>query len=192
MGLGVAWRVEHDLAWTRRVKVGMVYHFFDMARLSGPLGVGAASWQLASADAPQGDATKTATRNLHPLLRFVLLSESDIPLYDPLTFWTQLQAEQRSRVNSCPHPGTHAWRWSPAMATPSMDVSHWRKSSQASVRVWAGRAAAPAARRAVLPSATSATSRPLASADWIVGHLGLTSCPSPWRPPRPQLPCASP
>lgn len=45
-----------------------------------------------------------ATRNLiweaykDPLnSHFVLLSESDIPLYDPLTFWQQLQAENASR-----------------------------------------------------------------------------------------------
>jgi hypothetical protein len=31
----------------------------------------------------------------------VLLSESDIPLYDPLTFHQQLLAEDKSRVNLC-------------------------------------------------------------------------------------------
>lgn len=32
---------------------------------------------------------------------FVLVSESDIPLYDPLTFYLQLMSENKSRVNAC-------------------------------------------------------------------------------------------
>ncbi|EFN51093.1 hypothetical protein CHLNCDRAFT_55340 [Chlorella variabilis] len=43
--------------------------------------------------------------------RFVLLSESDIPLYDPLTLHQQLLAEDKSR-------------------TEHMNASHWRKSGQ--------------------------------------------------------------
>lgn len=64
--------------------------------------------------------------------RFVLLSESDIPLYDPLTLHAQLMAEQRSRVNACRLGGGRdmARRWTPAMATPRLNDSHWRKSSQ--------------------------------------------------------------
>ncbi|GAB4813316.1 hypothetical protein N2152v2_000362 [Parachlorella kessleri] len=41
---------------------------------------------------------------------FVLLSESDLPLYDPLTFYQQLMSETKSRLN--------------------FDLSYWRKSSQ--------------------------------------------------------------
>ena len=42
----------------------------------------------------------------------MLLSESDIPLYDPLTFYTQLMAENRSRVNLCRKAApTDEWRW---------------------------------------------------------------------------------
>ena len=33
--------------------------------------------------------------------RFVLLSESDIPLYPPAVVWLQLTSEQKSRVHSC-------------------------------------------------------------------------------------------
>lgn len=33
--------------------------------------------------------------------RFVLLSESDIPLYPPAVVWLQLMSEQRSRIHAC-------------------------------------------------------------------------------------------
>jgi hypothetical protein len=80
-----------------------------------------------------------ATRNLlweayrDPLnTRFVLLSESDIPLYDPLTFYQQLQAETKSRVDTCRHHKTSPWRWDPHMESGDtrMTFHHWRKSSQ--------------------------------------------------------------
>ncbi|KAL4426018.1 hypothetical protein ABPG75_010034 [Micractinium tetrahymenae] len=78
-----------------------------------------------------------ATRNLlweafrDPLnQRFILLSESDIPLYDPLTLHQQLLAEGKSRVNACWHKGRSEWRWSNFMKTENMNASHWRKSTQ--------------------------------------------------------------
>lgn len=43
------------------------------------------------------------------------MSESDIPLYDPLTLHQQLLAEDKSRVNACNHTARHEWRWSPDM-----------------------------------------------------------------------------
>ena len=36
-----------------------------------------------------------------PVGRFVLVSESDIPLYDPLTFYQQLMLDPRSLVKAC-------------------------------------------------------------------------------------------
>ena len=33
--------------------------------------------------------------------RFVLLSESDIPLYPPAVVWLQLTSERKSRIHSC-------------------------------------------------------------------------------------------
>jgi len=33
--------------------------------------------------------------------RFVLLSESDIPLYPPAVVWLQLMSEQKSRIHAC-------------------------------------------------------------------------------------------
>ena len=33
--------------------------------------------------------------------RFVLLSESDIPLYPPAVVWLQLTTEQKSRIHAC-------------------------------------------------------------------------------------------
>lgn len=62
--------------------------------------------------------------------RFLLLSETDLPLYDPLTLWQQLQAEQNSRVDTCRHQNTSPWRWDPRMETKRMKFHHWRKSPQ--------------------------------------------------------------
>ena len=67
------------------------------------------------------------------LRRFVLISESDIPLYDPLTFYLQLMSESRSYVNACPagpHEDLMPRRWSDKMKTNHMNDTHWRKSSQ--------------------------------------------------------------
>ena len=44
----------------------------------------------------------------------MLLSESDVPLYDPLTLHAQLAAEERSRVNLCRDTAptdTRRWSW---------------------------------------------------------------------------------
>ncbi|KAL4537779.1 hypothetical protein Ndes2437B_g08880 [Nannochloris sp. 'desiccata'] len=63
--------------------------------------------------------------------RFVLISESDIPLYDPLTFYMQLMSEEKSRVNACSGGRSDMpWRWSDRMKTEHMNATHWRKSSQ--------------------------------------------------------------
>ena len=48
--------------------------------------------------------------------RFVLVSESDIPLYDPLTLHQQLMAETKSRVNLCRNSISDVRRWSWRMA----------------------------------------------------------------------------
>ena len=62
--------------------------------------------------------------------RFLLISESDIPLYDPLTLYTQLMSEQASRVNGCANRNTDRRRWSWRMRTERLRAHHWRKSSQ--------------------------------------------------------------
>lgn len=36
--------------------------------------------------------------------RFVLLSESDVPLYPATVVWLQLMNEQQSRIRACPGP----------------------------------------------------------------------------------------
>ena len=36
--------------------------------------------------------------------RFVLLSETCVPLYPAPVVWAQLQGQNRSRVNACAHP----------------------------------------------------------------------------------------
>ncbi|PSC67183.1 beta-1,6-N-acetylglucosaminyltransferase enzyme [Micractinium conductrix] len=79
-----------------------------------------------------------ATRNLlwdafkDPLnQRFVLVSESDIPLYDPFTLHQQLMSEGKSRVNACRHAApTDTRRWTWRMSGGSLKAWHWRKSSQ--------------------------------------------------------------
>ena len=61
----------------------------------------------------------------------MLLSESDVPLYDPFTFYHQLMSESRSRVNACPGGAeTMPRRWTDRMATKHMNAHHWRKSAQ--------------------------------------------------------------
>ena len=62
--------------------------------------------------------------------RFLLLSESDIPIYDPLTMYQQLQAEDTSRLDTCIHDAISPWRWHPNMETKQLKFHHWRKSPQ--------------------------------------------------------------
>lgn len=62
--------------------------------------------------------------------RFLLLSESDIPIYDPMTMYQQLQAENTSRLDTCVHDETSPWRWHPSMETKRLKFHHWRKSPQ--------------------------------------------------------------
>jgi hypothetical protein len=67
----------------------------------------------------------------HRNRRFVLLSESDLPLYDPLTTHQQLLAQRRSMINACPGGAElMPHRWSPRMETPRLRAEHWRKSNQ--------------------------------------------------------------
>eukprot|EP00887_Chlorella_sp_A99_P002199 scaffold21.g2199.t1 len=66
--------------------------------------------------------------------RFLLISESDVPLYPASLIWAQLMSENRSRIDSC----TAEWeethfdlRTSPLFWQPGLlNASHWRKSSQ--------------------------------------------------------------
>ncbi len=70
---------------------------------------------------PQGYTLIAACPACRCTHRFVLLSESDLPLYDPLTFYKQLMSEAKSRVNACAYPAAEAyakssmWRWTPPM-----------------------------------------------------------------------------
>jgi hypothetical protein len=48
--------------------------------------------------------------------RFLLVSDSGIPLYDPLTFYQQLMHEERSRVKACRVGYLSDYRWHPVMA----------------------------------------------------------------------------
>lgn len=48
--------------------------------------------------------------------RFLLVSDSGIPLYDPLTFYQQLMHEDKSRVKACRNGYLSDYRWHPVMA----------------------------------------------------------------------------
>jgi Core-2/I-Branching enzyme len=64
--------------------------------------------------------------------RFVLVSEADVPIWDPLTFYHELMAEQRSRVDAWWHPDMDLDRWSWRMALSGARIrrTDWRKSAQ--------------------------------------------------------------
>ncbi|PRW33249.1 Transcription initiation factor TFIID subunit 13 isoform A [Chlorella sorokiniana] len=62
--------------------------------------------------------------------KFALISDSDVPLYDPLTFYQQLMHEPRSRVRACANGWMNRDRWRDEMSTETMNGSHWRKSNQ--------------------------------------------------------------
>ncbi|KAI3432241.1 hypothetical protein D9Q98_003802 [Chlorella vulgaris] len=65
--------------------------------------------------------------------KFLILSESDLPLYSPEVMYQQLLSEHRSRVNACNTTagwGLDHYRWVDRMATPFLPRELWRKSSQ--------------------------------------------------------------
>ena len=43
--------------------------------------------------------------------RFVLVSESCIPLHSPAVMWSQLMADNRSRINACANSGQDLMTW---------------------------------------------------------------------------------
>eukprot|EP00798_Chlamydomonas_sp_ICE-L_P022984 gene22984-30172_t len=69
--------------------------------------------------------------------KFILLSESCLPLYPPEVMYAQLMAEGKSRINACGKGhGYDAflddldYRWQPLMDTQFFHKKHFRKSSQ--------------------------------------------------------------
>lgn len=69
--------------------------------------------------------------------RFVLLSETCVPLYPAPLVWAQLQGETRSRLNACANasdPNDETWRmtyrWNDGMGSANLTKEHWRKSGQ--------------------------------------------------------------
>ena len=64
--------------------------------------------------------------------RFVLISEADVPIWDPLTFYHEIIADPRSRVDAWWHPDMDEERWSWRMALSGARIrrSDWRKSAQ--------------------------------------------------------------
>ena len=64
--------------------------------------------------------------------RFVLLSESDLPLYGPSVFYYQLMKEDKSRVDTTNiHPvDSYRWHFRFLCGDPPIKEKDWRKSSQ--------------------------------------------------------------
>eukprot|EP00210_Caulerpa_lentillifera_P002796 g2671.t1 len=63
--------------------------------------------------------------------KFVLLSESCIPLYPPEVIYAQLMSETKSRMHSCGGQGSaHLYRYSPKMKGMYFSRKNWHKSSQ--------------------------------------------------------------
>ena len=64
--------------------------------------------------------------------RFVLLSESDVPVYGPLQVYHQLQSEDKSRVDVSEMRSTDKYRWNFRFlcGNPPIREKDWRKSSQ--------------------------------------------------------------
>jgi hypothetical protein len=61
--------------------------------------------------------------------RFVLLSETHIPLWDPLSLYRVLTNEGRSSINAFPHDNMDTQRWTKRME-PEVPETQWRKSQQ--------------------------------------------------------------
>lgn len=61
--------------------------------------------------------------------RFMLLSESHIPLWDPLTIYRMSMNEERSFINAWWHDDMNINRWTKKME-PYVPKKHWRKSQQ--------------------------------------------------------------
>ena len=68
--------------------------------------------------------------------KFILFSESDVPLYSPMTLYTQLMSEHRSRVNACLNETIGRWdhnegsRLRGDMLAEGLTAAIWRKSWQ--------------------------------------------------------------
>ena len=62
--------------------------------------------------------------------RFILLSESDVPLYGPLPFYRQLMAETKSRVDLKGATDQHRRTFRFMCGNPRIRQEDWRKSSQ--------------------------------------------------------------
>ena len=61
--------------------------------------------------------------------RFLLLSETHIPLWDPLTVYRVAMNEQRSSINAYFHDNMDTQRWTKKMA-PVVPKENWRKNQQ--------------------------------------------------------------
>lgn len=82
-------------------------------------------WSVAEAEKRLYTAALKDGRNQ----RFILLSESCMPLYPPHILWAQVMSEQRSRVRACSYK-QEPLPWYVPNAFPTAFNTLWRKSSQ--------------------------------------------------------------
>jgi hypothetical protein len=90
--------------------------------------------------------------------RFLLISDADIPLYDPYTFYQQLMHEMGSKVQACHFAGSQSEFWRAEMEVGS---SH-------------GAAAAGIARQLGGTSVTACSSA--AAAEALPGDVSSAAC----------------
>eukprot|EP00210_Caulerpa_lentillifera_P002765 g2643.t2 len=87
-----------------------------------------ASFHLVQAEIKLLEAALIEHRNQ----KFVLLSESCIPIHRPDVIYLELISEPKSRLNACILSGINLdmYRYDDRMKSPFLDRSKWRKSSQ--------------------------------------------------------------
>ncbi|CAL5228702.1 g11882 [Coccomyxa viridis] len=101
---------------------------FNGHEIPGSIQTGWGEWSLA-------DASRVLIREAlkNPLnQRFIMLSESCVPLYPPAVVYQQLMWEKKSRINACdsdPNYYRDNYRYTWRMA-PELEESKWRKSFQ--------------------------------------------------------------
>jgi hypothetical protein len=88
--------------------------------------------------------------------RFLLISDADIPLYDPYTFYQQLMHEMGSKVQACHFAGSQSGFWRAVMEVGSSHVAAAGIAWQPGGTSVTDSSAAPAAAEALAGDVSSA------------------------------------
>ena len=97
------------------------------------------------------------------MCRFLLISDADIPLYDPYTFYQQLMHETRSKVQACHFAGSQSDFWRAEMEVRSSHSSY--------------EAAAAGIARQLDSTYVTAPARQPAAAAAVPGDVSSAACP---------------